>query len=290
MKRIVFALTCCLLLLSVNPVCAAEVDEPYAATSGTGEGEDVPYEQDEEWHASNMRATTSWLSTVGSWQEDPKTAKYFENENVFRFQDFLEDLGATDVDFLVGRDEDNGEILKMVFNKDNIHYYVVTTVKESGGGAKSYLGATGLDGLTYNAMSEEDYFFYLQDKERMKEAASRDHDIVINVEEGFFMDDETFNDLILVVLADPKMVYPESETGESQLKLCPFDGIMPHMHTGSTKGSTQTGLSYKHTTLVTVGSDWYDPEEVAPARFYAEKTAVNTVVPNWNKCLNGGSN
>ena len=214
------------------------------------------------WAASNLRVDdTSWLNTVGTWQDRDETARYFSEEGRFDYISFLEDIGAEDIDIRVSQYED-GETssINLIFKKDGLDYYLVTTLK--GEDISFSFGATGIDDLLYFALSEERYLVCLNEyldcsiENEILEAADRAaryHWVIDSDEGGIFTDEEIFNDFILVMLANPKMIYPEDTKGEYIEKICPFDGIMPHQHFGA--NDSNTNYSQQHTTIATVGSD-----------------------------------
>ena len=109
-------------------------------------------------------------------------------------------------------------------------------------------------------MSEEFYLASIIKDTEAAEAASKKFpepsDLVYDAdEESFYTTREMLNDFLLVTLASPDQKYPEDEVDEYIQKLCPFDGVMPHMEASQTEGGAFTSYDEKHSTLQSLGSD-----------------------------------
>lgn len=247
-------------LLPTSP-SAADITAIGSVTSEPEATDDVVVAGDEHplvWAASGLHTDTTWMNSIGKWNKVAQTAPYFSGENSFDFLRFLGDYGAENADIKLVYDDDGMPTnFVMSYYKDGYLFQVVTLVNGITVNSSSF-GAIGLDGHFYSAMLEVDYWRNIGDEAKLQKATedSQKRSYIVDVNEGFFMTDEIFNDFILATVANSRMIYPEDTKGELIPKLCPFDGLIPHFMYGSEDGQNITCLSQKHTTMATYGSDW----------------------------------
>ena len=166
-----------------------------------------------------------WIRDDTYWLNDSRTAPYFSDTGKFNYQEFLDDLGATNVKSGMGmREDEEGKPYTwwIAFEYRGWSYALVTTIDGYGMTVSDLMISEPQLEACYKPQSELEWYLerhpgftgaedgYVKDYFYYDKPLASTGDLVLPYKL------EYLNDFLLAILSEP--------TGVT----CPFDGIIPH--------------------------------------------------------------